>query len=105
MNENNGGSVTYKVSRQATVPADIRAIAALAKQQGKLARFIEILKTAMHHLERRPLEWGDPRYNLAHPGGVVCHAMILPICFGYAVFPDEHVVVILEVWQVADYVS
>jgi len=103
MSESNGGEPPFKVGNLAAVPGQILSLAESAGQQGKLPQFLEIMKTAMGQLERRPIAWGDPAYNLAHPGGIVYRALLAPISFVYAVYSSERVVIILEVRQFAEY--
>jgi hypothetical protein len=79
----------------------LRTLADEAKAQGKQFSLVDILKTAMKHLTRNPTEWGEPSHKTRKTGGMVYTGLSRPISVQYVTYPDEKLVVILDVRRYA----
>jgi hypothetical protein len=96
-----GSTGGYKLEHVPAATEQIHAIAAIAKQTGKLKAFQDILFEAVRRLKDDPHGWGDPAYHKAVGGGIVCHALIRPIAIHYVIYESLHAVVLLDVHQFA----
>ena len=93
----------FVVDRLPGVPAQIRSIGAIATKAGKLAQFIEIMKTALRQLETNSVGWGDPLYHTIVSSGVVCHRIARPVVFHFVVYESDRLVVLLEVRVIGEF--
>ena len=89
--------MAFRIGRSAAIEQQIRDLAKLATAAGIRKIYVDALRTMVDHLANRPLEWGDPEYNLIQAGGVVCHGIIAPILVRYAVYQLEQIVQIIEI--------
>ncbi len=93
----------YKLEHIPAATQHIEAIAAAAKQAGKLAEFKQILFEAVRRLTNDPHGWGDPEFHKLVGGGIVCHGILRPIVFYYVIYESLRSVVLLEVHQFAEF--
>lgn len=87
----------FKVSKFPEVKAQIQAMLKRAKSQGILPSYLHALKRIQEHLETRPLEWGDPDYNLKLPGAVAFHGIEEPLIVRFGLYEAEGVVCIFGI--------
>ncbi len=99
-----GQPSTYRLDHVIAAKEQIRAIAAIAKQAGKLRQFTDILKKAVHLLQADPHGWGDPEYRSASVDGLVCHGILRPVVFRYVIYEQVGGVVLLSVQLFTDFV-
>jgi hypothetical protein len=93
----------YKLDHAHFVKENIQAIAAIAKQAGKLHEFASIMKKAVHLLQNDPHAWGDPEYHSKAVEGIVYHSILRPIAFRFVVYEQVRAVVLLSVKLYADF--
>ena len=87
----------FKISKFPHAEAQLRALAKRATDLGIYQAFSDALARIEDHMQDDPLEWGDPKYNLSLPGGVVCHGMEWPLVVHFAVYQADNVVCLLDI--------
>jgi hypothetical protein len=85
------------------VPEQIRAIGQYANAIHKTREFARLLRAALHKLQSDPNEWGAPEYKAKTVNAIIRRGIIRPVVFRYAVYDDDHVVVLLNVRVFADF--
>src|SRR5947208_203704 len=94
--------MNYKVDRMPAVNLQMRDLADHARARRIHRAYADALREMLNELQTHPLEWGDPEYNMKHPGGIVCRGIAWPILVRYAVYENEKVVMIFEIRPLAD---
>ncbi len=75
----------------------VRLVRQLAEAAGLEAEYLRLLHSMVDELERRPLEWGDPQFDLLEMGLTVYHRMVDRFTVQYAVDPARRIVYLRRV--------
>jgi hypothetical protein len=87
----------YQLCFRAVVKEQLQELARRASAAGRRTSYLEVLNQAIEQLSTSPLEWGDPRHNTRHEGGVVCYALRPPLLFSYVIYENERLVWLLDI--------
>jgi hypothetical protein len=87
----------FTVDRLPKVDDEIRELAKVARANGRLQEYLNIVRDVLDELEQDPQNWGDPEYHGKSEGSTVCHGIAGPLYVKYVVFEPERVVVIFQV--------
>ena len=97
MTMSSNGQTLYKLRHLPSVTDEIKSIANDLALHGRKAEFLSAMTAVVAKLQKEPTVWGDPEYNLHHPGGCIYHGIMKPVIVKYAVFEHEKTVLLLNV--------
>jgi hypothetical protein len=86
----------FRVDRVPEVNRQVRALGEEAARRGLRAEYLAALRRIVQRLQTDPVEWGEPEYHTALPGGLVCRGVVDPVCVQYAIYAEERAVLILN---------
>jgi hypothetical protein len=87
----------YRIGPVQNVKRQLEQLTARAESLGIKDELAGILTQVFHGLESCPLEFGEPERATKKPGGLVCHGLVRPISVQFAVYPEERVVLVLDI--------
>ena len=87
----------FKVTQFPRVKAQILTVMKRAAALDISHICIDALERIQHHLETRPLDWGDPDFNLVHAGGIACHGIEVPFLVRFSVYEAENAVCVFDI--------
>jgi hypothetical protein len=97
------GAPIYKLGSLTKAKQQIRNLVARATALGygkelatSLAEITVILRTV-------PLDWGEPQYHTALPGGVVRHGALGGLSISFVVYQMQRMVILLDVVPMGDH--
>lgn len=88
---------SFRLDHLSRVKEQIGQLATKAANLGILDELLDALRSVEQQLRTRPLDWGDPQFHTHKQGGRVFRALHPPLIVRYAVFEEEHVVLILDI--------
>lgn len=99
----NGSIKPFQLDYSEVARKNIRDLHAKAKSIGKRAEFVRILNAAVELMRTKPNEWGDPEYRAKSVDAVMCHGILGPLMFRFAIYESVRGVVLLSVQQIRDF--